>query len=330
LSINKSIQLVFILYCILSALNVPLHAAQKRYFFSLIAVIPAEITSENAFDKRLNAVLVAIILLFIVAVSFAYYNQLKTAKLNKVISRQKAKLEELVNIKDKIFSVVSHDMRAPINTLIAFIQLLEYDTPPEKLSAYTTALKKSLTHTSVLMDNLLNWAKSQMEGFKPVIEIFDIDFTIKEVINTLQTQADAKGIIIKNTVVSGSLISADTNMTQLVLRNLISNAIKYTHNKGHITIAATNKNDRLLISVCDTGIGMPQLLIDKFNSSNSLQFTESMPGTNKEKGTGLGLVLCKNFTLLMGGNIQVKNAAGGGTEFSIYLNKQIQAIPQTV
>ncbi|MBC7915127.1 MAG: HAMP domain-containing histidine kinase [Pyrinomonadaceae bacterium] len=274
------------------------------------------------FDRRLNAILFIFSLLFIVAASLAYYNQLKTAKLNKLITKQKAELEELVNIKDKIFSVVSHDMRAPINTLIAFTQLLEYDDiSPENLTAYTSALKKSLMHTSVLMENLLNWAKSQMEGFKPIHEVFDIHFTAQEVLNTLQTQADAKEIMVENHISSGTLVSADTNMTQLILRNLVSNAIKYTSPKGRIKIDAYYQDEKAMISVLDTGMGMSDDLVEQFNASNYLQFTESTPGTNKEKGTGLGLVLCKNFTLLMGGRISVNSERGIGTQFTIVLSK---------
>lgn len=278
--------------------------------------------AEVTFDRKLNTILIIVSLLFIVAASLAFYNQLKTAKLYKLITKQKAELEELVNIKDKIFSVVSHDMRAPINTLIAFTQLLEYDDiTPENMTAYTGALKKSLMHTSVLMENLLNWAKSQMEGFKPVIEIFDVNFTAKEVINTLHNQADTKEITIENNIASGTLIVADTNMTQLVLRNLISNAIKYTPNKGRITLDTQIKGGKVILSVLDTGIGMSDILVEQFNTDNFLHFTESTPGTNKERGTGLGLVLCKNFTLLMNGSISVISESSIGSKFSIEFTK---------
>jgi signal transduction histidine kinase len=211
-------------------------------------------------------------------------------------------------------------MRAPINTLIAFTQLLEYDDiSPENMAAYTGVLKKSLAHTAVLMENLLNWAKSQMEGFKPILEVFDIDFTAKEVVNTLHNQAVAKNITIEDNITSGTLIRADTNMMQLVLRNLISNAIKYTPNDGKISIDATHEGTNVVIYVTDSGIGMSELLVDRVNSSSYLQFTDSTPGTNKEKGTGLGLVLCKNFTVMMNGNISVKSEKGRGTQFTIVL-----------
>ncbi|MDF3077369.1 MAG: hypothetical protein K0S09_1258 [Sphingobacteriaceae bacterium] len=277
-----------------------------------------EINTSANFRFFLIIGLVFVLLLAILS----FYSYGKTNKLNKIISAQKHELEVTGQVKDRIFSVVSHDMRAPINTLIAFTQLLEYgEVTSDNMVRYAAQLKMSLNHTSVLMDNLLNWASSQMQGFKPNIVVFDVNLIASEVINSLQTQATVKEITIQNKIPSGTLISADINMTQLVLRNLISNSVKYSHANGNIVLNAKAGGEKVNITVTDKGTGMPGEIVQQFNSNNYLQFLESTPGTNKEKGTGLGLVLCKNFTTLMCGEISVKSEKGSGSKFSVVLPK---------
>ncbi len=250
--------------------------------------------------------------LFVAAIS--YRNNEKNKKLIGIISAQKHELEIAVQTKDRIFSLISHDMRAPVSTMIAFTQLLEYDeVPQENLRKYTIQLKKSLNHTSVLIDNLLNWSSSQMQGFKPFLEICDIGLLVTDVISTLQAQASAKKIVIVNNIPLGMLITADINMAQLVLRNLISNAVKFSYEDGAIDLNAKAYGDKVELSVYDKGMGMSEELVEQFNTNSQLQFVESTLGTHKEKGTGLGLVLCKNFTTLMQGEIFVESQEGQGT-----------------
>ncbi len=270
------------------------------------------------YDEKVKIFLGTAIAVAIAVAFFVYYNQRKTSKLNTIISSQKAELEQLGHVKDKIFSVVSHDMRAPVNSLISFTSILEDgQIPQEKLAIYAKNLKQNLSYTSALMDNLLNWAASQMQGFKPVKEQFDMAVLATDVINTLQHHTQQKEVQVFNNISANSLIKADRNMLSAIMRNIISNAIKFSYPKGIITIALEAINNGWNITINDEGTGMQPEQIQQFNSKN-LQSAESKRGTANEKGTGLGLLLCKTFIGLMDGSIAAKNT-DKGTAFIIWL-----------
>jgi signal transduction histidine kinase len=278
-----------------------------------------ELITKSEIFKTLVLVILGFVA-FVAVLMFYSYN--KSKKLNRIISAQKHDVEIVSQVKDRLFSVVSHDMRAPINTLIAFTQLLDHDdVSADSMKMYATQLKSSLNHTSVLMENLLNWASSQMQGFKPFIQVFDVNIIAGEALSALKDHAARKNITLKNDISSGTLVMADINMLQLVLRNLISNAIKFTQDNGTITLNAAIQGADVSIIVEDNGVGMKEKNVLEFNDNNYSQFSESTPGTNNEKGTGLGLVLCKNFTLLMNGTIKVESHKNKGTTFSLTLPK---------
>lgn len=262
-------------------------------------------------EKKIKWLLIAGILLSLVFAGFIFYNQRKAKKLNITINEQRASLEQLGHVKDKLFSVVSHDMRAPVNSLISFIDILDNgNIAPDKLNLYAKDLKENLSYTSTLMNNLLNWAASQLQGFKPVKENFDVAVKVDETVNTLQHQLQQKKLTLQNDISAGTIINADSNMTAAILRNLISNAIKYSYKEGTIKISATCSADGCTIMVKDEGAGMDAVQTAAFNS-NQLNQTESTRGTANEKGTGLGLLLCKTFATQMGGKITaVKDDTG--------------------
>ena len=262
-------------------------------------------------DKKIKWLLIAGILLTLVFAGFIFYNQRKTKKLNSTINEQRASLEQLGHVKDKLFSVVSHDMRAPVNSLISFIDILDNgNIPPEKLSLYANDLKQNLSYTSALMNNLLNWAGSQMQGFKPVKEKFDVSAKVDAMANTLQHHLQQKKVSLKNKIPVNTIINADRNMAAAILRNLISNAIKYSYKEGVIEVSVINTAADCTIIVKDEGTGMDTAQTAAFNSSNINQ-TESTRGTDNEKGTGLGLLLCKTFAGQMGGKITAVNDEKG-------------------
>ncbi len=269
-------------------------------------------------DKKVKIFLAVAIALALIIGALIFYDRRKTQKLNTIINQQKIALEKLGNVKDKIFSVVSHDMRAPVNSLISFINILEDgNMPPEKLNLYAKDLKQNLSYTSALMNNLLNWAASQMQGFKPVKENFDLSATVTEVANTLQHHWQQKNVVIKNNIAPNTLINADANMMAAILRNLLSNAIKYSYKETAIILSAEQNETGCNILVQDAGTGMQPELLDAFNSIVQHQ-TQSKRGTANEKGTGLGLLLCKTFTQQMGGKITAYNNEKG-TSFKIWL-----------
>ncbi len=266
-----------------------------------------------SYDEKVKLFLGIAIALALMVTGFIFYSQRKTARLNSIISEQKTALEQLGNVKDKIFSVVSHDMRAPVNSLISFIDILEEGKiPQEKLTLYAKDLKQNLTYTSALMNNLLNWAASQMQGFKPVKESFDLSLLVTEISNTLQHHIQQKKVIIGNHIPLDTIVHADRNMMAAILRNLVSNAVKFSYKDGCINIAVANSAIGYTISITDEGTGMQDNQLLLFNK-NTQQPTESKRGTANEKGTGLGLLLCKTFAHQMGGKISAQKNVKGMT-----------------
>jgi signal transduction histidine kinase len=278
----------------------------------------SEQQEQISFDEKIKQYLAISIFLVILIAVLIFYNQRRTAKLNRIISIQKKELEQLGNVKDRIFSIVSHDMRTPVNALISFIQLLENGAvTPEKMYRYAGSLKQQLTHTSNLMENMLNWASTQMQGFVPLIEEIDLNQLVNEVTDALYPQIVNKNQVIKIDILPELVMHSDRNMASLIIRNLISNAIKYTPDQGLITVVARTASNNINISIVDTGIGMTSIQLAHFNDDNYIRSEKSTPGTNQEKGTGLGLMLCKSFTAILGGKIQMQPNESGGTKATV-------------
>lgn len=273
-----------------------------------------------AYNRKINFFLGLVSVLLLLIGVLAFISQRRTAQLNKLIISQKQEVEQLNDVKDRILSVISHDMRTPVNTLIAFTQLLESgNISPEKMTVYAATLKNNLGYTARLMENLLNWARTQMEGFKPVQERFDLAASASQVVGLLQPEAEKKGLMVQNEIPALALVFADINMTALLMRNLLSNAIKYTSSGGVIHLSALSVEGMLRVNVSDSGIGIVPELVTRFNSSHTGQPLENTPGTNQEKGTGLGLMLCKNFIALMNGKISLESEVGKGSCFTFEL-----------
>jgi signal transduction histidine kinase len=264
-------------------------------------------------------------ILFVLVMGFAavaYSIQLKTKRLNEVIKAQHAELEEMGIVKDTILGVVSHDMRLPVNSLISFSELLKAGAiSEEKMSLYLDQIANTLNHSSATMNNLLNWTATQMQGFNPSFIPVDMAMIAEDVMENLLDRAMVKKIGIQNDIEIGCIVLADKNMSELIIRNLLSNAIKYSAAYDSILISATEQEGRIVVSVQDEGVGMSEENIRLFNSPSKKPLI-STTGTASEKGTGLGLLLCKTFANLMHGNIAVsKNSNGKGMVFELSLSK---------
>ena len=224
-------------------------------------------------------------------------------------------LQEMNVSKDKLFSIIGHDIRSPLLSLTGFLKLLSNHSDSlskEELKMFLLDLDRSLKNLFNLLENLLQWSLSQTGtiDFKP--EIFDVALSLKENEELLKDQANNKCIAIINECQSVVQVSAHRNSIHSVIRNLISNAIKFTPEGGKITLSTERVGKHVRVSVTDTGLGISQEVNGKLFK---VGIKHSTPGTAKEKGSGLGLVLCKEFVEKNGGAIGVVSTEGKGSTF---------------
>lgn len=276
---------------------------------------------ELRYNQKKNTLLTAgavLLILIIAGIVVALY---KTHKLNTRIRLQNEELARLNHIKDRLFSVIGHDLRAPVSSLLSMVQLMEQgNLTPEKSEQMSAELKNKLGYTAGLMDNLLNWAHTQMQGYKPEMINVKLDELAREVIELLQSEASRKQISIQNNIPDGSEVYADVNITSLLMRNLLSNAIKFTPPGRKIEMEYLTSSSGRGFKIQDFGVGLSKEIIQEFNNPHSLKPVKSTWGTRHEKGTGIGLMLCKSFAQLMGGSIRVSSEKGKGTHFMVWLH----------
>lgn len=224
-------------------------------------------------------------------------------------------LQKLNAEKDKFFSIIAHDLKSPFNSIIGFSDLLveqmkERDC--DGVEKYAMIIQESSNRAMDLLMNLMEWAKSQsgrME-FSPVH--FDLAQLINNVVQILNDTAKQKSINITRSLTPDSKVFADKDMISTVLRNLLANAIKFTYPGGEINISVEKSNSFLVVSVSDTGVGISE---DRLKKIFQIDGNFSTPGTQKEKGTGLGLVLCREFIEKNNGKIWVKSKLEKGSVF---------------
>lgn len=235
-----------------------------------------------------------------------------------LLETQAAQLTQLNSVKDRLFSIISHDLRTPVYSLKNLFQSVEqYDLPGDEIKVLVPDIIKDLNYAATLMDNLLHWAKNQMQGTLVNQQLIEVKALLESTQQVARLQAAHKNITIHTNVHSGSYIYADPDMMNLVLRNLLSNAIKFTATNGKIAIGSRLKNDVIEIFVQDNGAGITKENINKLFSNS--YFTTK--GTADEKGTGLGLMLCKEFVEKNGGQISVSSEFGRGATFTCILPK---------
>ncbi|MFY9465422.1 MAG: tetratricopeptide repeat-containing sensor histidine kinase [Sediminibacterium sp.] len=281
----------------------------------LAKVQKAEINLKN----RVGILLGLLALIIFIAAFFIYKSRQKAVELNKTVEAQRKSLEELVLVKDKVFSVVGHDMRSPINSLIAFVQILEHgDVSKEQLAKYAAELGNNLRFTSALMENLLYWAGSQMQGFKPHFVRVNLKKMTDTVLGSLHAFIQQKNIQVDNRFGEELFLRVDKEMFILVLRNLLSNAVKFSFPDTEILLNFQQTAGEQIISITDSGTGLSDEKLAEINADAAAAI-ESSYGTKMEKGTGLGLMLSKSFMAMMGGRITARHNETGGCTFHIIL-----------
>ncbi|MCL2074659.1 MAG: ATP-binding protein [Marinilabiliaceae bacterium] len=270
---------------------------------------------EKLKQKRLILILTVALLLIFALLSLLILLYRKTTEKNN-------ELKKLHAVKDKLFSVISHDLRTPLAALTSVLRFASKKTlDAEMRERFFKDISSRVDDTFSLLDNLLCWSKNQMKKIVPSPASFNIRVEIQEIIDNSQTIAQAKQISLTN-LCENYIVFADRDMFAVVVRNLITNAIKYSHEEGEVKISAQVANDLKMIniSVNDNGIGMSQEVQDNLFK---LSKTKSVKGTNNESGTGLGLTLCADFVKMNGGVIWFNSKEGEGTTFSFSVPKNI-------
>ena len=233
----------------------------------------------------------------------------------RAIKENEAKLKELIDTKDKFFNIVAHDLKNPFTSLLGSSELLIDNInrmSAENVRKLALILNESAKSGFAILQNLLDWSRSQTGLLKFNPEKTNLKIIIDENIDNLQLQVNNKGINLNSELTEDLFIYADKNMINTVLRNFLSNAVKYTFKNGTILVRVSRMPEEIIITIKDSGIGISKEKADTlFKLENSL----SLPGTEKEQGTGLGLKLCKEFTDKMGGRIWVESSVGQGSEF---------------
>lgn len=238
-------------------------------------------------------------------------------KIEMELRAKKDELQEAVDIKNKFISILAHDLKSPFNSLIGFSDLLKEEVenyPNENIKHFVNIIYDVSTNTYFFLEELLEWARTQQDlvAFNPekiqVIQIVD------ECISLLSNASKIKNIGLHSNISQDLYVFADRNMLKTILRNLISNAIKFTSKSGQIRILASIKQPYIEIIVSDTGIGMDTNTLE---SLFKIDKTKSVKGTEGERGTGFGLLLCKEFVEKHGGTISIKSELGIGSDFKI-------------
>ncbi|WP_396603154.1 ATP-binding protein [Algibacter sp. R77976] len=236
---------------------------------------------------------------------------------NEAFLEQTKHLENVNNVKDKLFSIVSHDLKDSLSSINGFIDLLKDGSlSREEFDDLIPELSENANNASLLLFNLLNWSKSQMQSLEPKPSLFDIQEVFETKVKLIEQRMENKGIdLIDHSL--RDFAYADRSMFEIVVQNLLANALKFCKSGDTITISNHISNGSCIVSIADTGIGISKENISKlFNSS-----TFTTMGTDNEKGTGLGLSICKELVELNHGKIWVESTKGIGSTFYVQLPK---------
>jgi signal transduction histidine kinase len=264
-----------------------------------------------------------IVLLLLAFMGGAFYYAREKKRQNAVLRKQKNELRNLNTVKDRLFSIIAHDIKIPLHALNGLLTLFQYPLSQEEMKEVVSEVKLSTKSLSDTLENLFQWASSQMQGILAQPEVTDIKDIVDNNIDLLHEAARQKNIQLLNNITEPTNIYADTNQVKLIVRNLLSNAIKFTPNDGKIIIdllaTSTTDADFITLHVWDNGIGISPENIEKLFNKDSNYTTA---GTNNELGTGLGLILCKEFAEANGGYIRCESEIGKGTAFFVQLPKR--------
>jgi len=313
----------------LTSYNLELNFATRQHQFAQQQRERDILYQQRIKQQRLINTIFFVIILGMIIISVVYYRQKrKQQKINLMLEEknrevleqktniddQAQKLNDLNTLKDRLISVLAHDLRAPLSTLRGLFSLLQDDTiSHQQLLDMIPGVLKKLEYTSDFLDTLLFWINSQMENFESSAKSFYVKDIVAFEAESYHEQAGLKGIKLIDSVPDDIIASADPNSIRIVIRNLITNAIKFSSEDDVIEISAERQDKQhYVITVSDTGTGMSEEQLNKLFKSK----VNSKAGTNNESGTGMGMLFCKDLVEKCAGRIWVTSKQGHGTSFS--------------
>lgn len=247
--------------------------------------------------------------------------QLKLVSANRMIMERNDNLKNTLTSRDRMYSVIAHDLRGPLGvvqmTLKALSDLLPVDMIGEDLNSMLVDCNKQVNELFNLLDNLLKWTKSQTGSLKVVYQDFSASMVVETMLDMYTSVADMKGVkLTANDIDESLIVHSDADMCQTIMRNLLSNAIKFTESGKQVKLCVKAEGDYAMFSVQDQGCGLSEEEISKLFNKDT-HFTKF--GTNREEGSGLGLMLCKGFVDQLGGRISIESQIGVGSTFKVYI-----------
>lgn len=244
---------------------------------------------------------------------------LSRVKTHLELKTAREELNELNATKDKFLSIIAHDLKNPLQILLLSADILHtgYDSFDDgKRKSHILKFLINSRRISELVENLLDWARTQSGGIECKPHSIDIISLVEENIDLSKESAQKKGISLTADINAGTTVYADRNMMRTVIRNLMSNAVKFTYPGGRVKVSAEQKNDTVEIRVCDTGMGIKK---EDIPGLFRIDVRKTARGTAQERGTGLGLILCKEFVEANNGTISVSAKPGKGSTFTVTL-----------
>ena len=311
---------VFLVYTDLRII-IPLFSLQMLGYF---IVANAIIVHYPEVTDSLFGVAIRITFSFTILFFMLYFLQHETSKYkeeleikNNRLSQDRDEMEKLNFTKDKIFSIISHDLRSPIASLQAVLGLLRDEhISVDEFKKASSGLEKQVQQLRNSLDELLTWSKAQLHGITAEPELILLKPLVSEVVSVNKIAAREKNIIVTTNIPDDPLVYCDPNMLKSVITNLVTNAIKFTPVGGAVSVFSQKEKDKVIICVEDTGVGIPADNLEKILNP-SVHFTTR--GTQNEKGTGLGLVMCREFIAKNKGTMEIKSEDGKGSRFTILL-----------
>jgi signal transduction histidine kinase len=281
----------------------------------LVAVLVVESYQSSVFNKDDEDFLITISQ----AIAVSIQNAILFDNMEAMIARRTSELEKSNFTKDRLFSIISHDLRGPVTSFHNIAKLINHYHKlgeTEKIERLSMRIDHSVNKLNHLLDNLLHWSLTQTNEIRCSIDKVNMLLLLQEVIDTYQESVTAKELVLTTVFDSPVEVAGDYPTLSTVFRNILSNAIKYTPRGGAIHIEAILQDSQVLIKLTDSGIGIPD---EKLLSIFNLDDRKSTQGTENEKGTGLGLIVAKEFVALNKGMLHITSSVDKGTTVAVFL-----------